>query len=549
MRQRRIGVAIAFEEGQQPVDDLVVADDGDAVALGGGGRTGLGVGGPQGWIRETKAHIGGCTCKIRAKARGRSVGRYFRELPGQPLAGKTVAVVHAAWHSCGSYQVNVSQIAAYRALGARVLSIAMMDAHRSAAPSTAPLARLSRGDAATLARTAAFIPARRFPRSPPALLVDGWWRLIHGDQASWLIELAKRAPLPEGLEERIDRPHPHQSLFHAALRRDAEARAACPVLLETQDIQARQYVLRNKGGFFIPPYATYDDMLQIELDWMRRADLCVASQRGRASRLPAAAPGGAPCAHLSGRARVAAARADASIIIVASDNYANYLSLRWFLQRGRAAGAGGARVAIYGNIDSGVKSRDRRFTRRIARCFKGRVDDIGAVYANAGCVLLPTVEGHGLSIKAVEALSCGAPLVATPLAFRGMQVDPTRALAMWRWREEAEQFAAALARRAGSGRPGRDAATRQRDTRRLYEEAFSPQAYARTLGEQRVLETLLRHEAAPSLAGRRVALSFRPGTPAAPIASCSGRSPPIARSAPTFPRSPSASIRASSRLA
>ena len=41
-------------------------------------------------------------------------------------------------------------------------------------------------------------------------------------------------------------------------------------------------MLRNKGGFFIPPYATYDDMLKIELAWMRRADLCVASQRGGA---------------------------------------------------------------------------------------------------------------------------------------------------------------------------------------------------------------------------------------------------------------------------
>ena len=33
-----------------------------------------------------------------------------------------------------------------------------------------------------------------------ALLKKGWWPLIHGDHASWLVELAKRAPLPEGLD-------------------------------------------------------------------------------------------------------------------------------------------------------------------------------------------------------------------------------------------------------------------------------------------------------------------------------------------------------------
>ena len=120
--------------------------------------------------------------------------------------------------------------------------------------------------------------------------------------------------------------------------------------------------------------------------------------------------------------------------------------------------------------------------RRIARLFKGRVDDIGAVYANAGCVLLPTVEGHGLSIKAVEALSCGAPLVATPLAFRGHAGRSAR-IEQCRARRERR----AISRGSGARRRLAPTAARRRshetsDTRRLYEESFSPQAYARTLG-------------------------------------------------------------------
>lgn len=395
----------------------------------------------------------------------------------RPFAGKTVAVVHAAWHSCGSYQVNVSQIAAYRALGARVISVAMMD----------DLARRPPGGA----RWPSYIEAsrdigadRRYYSGAPfsslasGLLIDGWWRLIHGDQASWLVELAKRTPLPEGFErETIDFIHANHYFtlpFVETLMRGRKV----PVVLETQDIQARQYVLRNKGGFFIPPYATYDDMLEVELSWMRRADLCAhlneEEHRDFQKLLPEArhaliypAVASAPLAR--GR----------DIVIVASDNYGNYMSLRWFLEE-VAPLAGAARVAIYGNIDGGVKRRDAGLYEAHRALFKGRVDDIGAVYANAGCVLLPTVEGHGLSIKAVEALSSGAPLVATPLAFRGMQVDPAK-LGNVALAENARQFAA-LWREAQARTERGDAADAARsDTRRLYEDAFSPEAYARAL--------------------------------------------------------------------
>ena len=148
------------------------------------------------------------------------------EIAAAPLAGKTVAVVHAAWHSCGSYQVNVSQIAAYRALGARVLSIAMMDALGPAAPQGA------RWEAYLAATRDIGADRRYFSGAPtsgalaaPRFLIDGYWRLIHGDQASWLIELAKRAPLPAGFEaESIDLIHANH-YFTLALRRHVETRA------------------------------------------------------------------------------------------------------------------------------------------------------------------------------------------------------------------------------------------------------------------------------------------------------------------------------------
>ncbi len=414
------------------------------------------------------------------RAGGETTGRAMApEGADRPLAGKTVAVVHAAWHSCGSYQVNVGQLAAYRALGARVLSIAIMD-DLARAPPKDPRWR------DYIAATQDLPADRRFYSGAPisslwtsALLKDGWWPLIHGDQASWLIALAKRAPAPAGVEnETIDLIHAnHYFTLPFALRL---ARRRAPVIVETQDIQARQYMLRNQGGFFIPPYATYDEMLATELDWMKRADLCVhlneeehlAFQRLLPQARHALIYPAAPPAPLAGNGR--------DIIIVASDNYGNYVSLRWFLEQVLPR-APEVSVTIYGNIDAGVKRRDPTLYEANRTLFKGRVADLGAIYAAAGCILLPTTEGHGLSIKAVEALSCGAPLIATRQAFRGMGVDPAR-LGNVVLAEDAEGFAAAVRDMAAKLRASETPANcGESDTRRLYERSFSSAAYARAL--------------------------------------------------------------------
>lgn len=392
------------------------------------------------------------------------------------MAGKTVAVVHAAWHSCGSYQVNVAQIAAYRALGARVLSVAMMDDLASRPPGGARWR-------AYVAATHDIGADRRFFSGPPfaglasRLLVDGWWRLIHGDQASWLIELARRAPLPDGFgEETVDLIHANH-YFTLPFVETLKNGRRIPVVLETQDIQARQYVLRNKGGFFIPPYANYDNMLKVELDWMRRADLSAHLNEEEFHDFRDLLPDSRHALIYPAVPEVPRA-AGRDVIIVASDNYANYVSLRWFLEEVVPL-SGGARVAIYGNIDGGVKRRDGALYEAHRALFRGRVDDIGSVYANAGAVLLPTIEGHGLSIKAVEALCCGAPLVATPLAFRGMKVDP-HALGNVALADDAAQFARHW-REAQERADRGETPPLESDTRRLYESSFSPQAYARTL--------------------------------------------------------------------
>jgi polysaccharide biosynthesis protein PslH len=54
----------------------------------------------------------------------------------------------------------------------------------------------------------------------------------------------------------------------------------------------------------------------------------------------------------------------------------------------------------------------------------GFVDDLAPCYARARCVVVPLTEGAGTPLKFVEALAYGVPIVATPLAARGLQVKP-----------------------------------------------------------------------------------------------------------------------------
>ncbi len=54
---------------------------------------------------------------------------------------------------------------------------------------------------------------------------------------------------------------------------------------------------------------------------------------------------------------------------------------------------------------------------------KGFVPDLRDLYATAGCVAVPLLEGGGSPLKFVEALAFGVPVVATPRAAAGLEVN------------------------------------------------------------------------------------------------------------------------------
>jgi glycosyltransferase involved in cell wall biosynthesis len=340
-----------------------------------------------------------------------------------PLAGRNVAIVHPAWHSCGTYRVVLGQVAAYRALGARVAPVAICDLPgytphrawrwRSFVEATPELSQGERWFGGPRFRA---FGALRF-------LHDVLWPYLHGDQAVIRAGAAERAELALGLtNRRFDLVHCNHFFLMPVAKRLARG---APILLDSHDLQARQFALMNEHMPWLRPRATYDDMLARELALMSGADLLLHLNAQEYDDFRALLPQKEHALLYPSAPEAPLGPGGEDILLVASNNSANVDSVCWFL-REVLAGARIPHLRIVGNVDAGVKARDPALYAAYRASFVGRVDDPGAAYATARLALLPTISGHGLSIKTVEALASGLPLIATSHAFRGMRLDATR---------------------------------------------------------------------------------------------------------------------------
>jgi glycosyltransferase involved in cell wall biosynthesis len=251
----------------------------------------------------------------------------------------------------------------------------------------------------------------------------------------------------------------------------------CPVVLDTHDVQSRQYVLRNAAAWCLPPRATYERMLKTELDWLRRADLLLHLNSEEEMLFRALLPRNEHKLLYPAVEPVPRTSTGRDFVLVASDNVPNVISVEWFL-REVLPQADEIPLAIYGNIGRAIQKRHPALYKRFCRCFRGPLENIAAAYETAACVLLPTLEGHGLSIKTIEALSCGAPLIATQHAFRGINIDPVL-LPNVAIANDAAGFASALRGMAMQRRSQLDSSNWA--ARPIYEEHFSPATYQREL--------------------------------------------------------------------
>ena len=394
-----------------------------------------------------------------------------------PLAGRKIALVHPAWHSCGTYRVVLGQIAAYRALGAEVYPIAV-----ATDPGYAPERDWIWRD---FARHTAELDggARFFAGAPfravlgPRFLRDVLWPYLHGDQAVIRTGLAERAEVsPEAAAQTYDLVHCNHFFMMPLAQRLARGRA--PIALDTHDLQARQFALMNERMLWLPPRVSYDAMLAQELSAMRGADLLLHLNAAEQEEFAALLPQRRHALLYPAVPEAPTGPGGPDIVLVSSNNSANVDSVIWFL-REVAPLAPGVVVKIAGNVDAGVRARAPQDYERYKDWFVGRVDDLGAVYANARLALLPTIGGTGLSIKSVEAMASGLPLIATTLALRGMSAEAAglEGLAL---ADSPQDFARAMTGAAARA-PLTPAARRAGAVRAYYDGHFSQAAYERNL--------------------------------------------------------------------
>jgi polysaccharide biosynthesis protein PslH len=394
-----------------------------------------------------------------------------------PFAGRTVVLIHPAWHSCGSHQVFVSQARAYRSLGATVHSLAVADAPGWVVGSRPHRAYLA-------ATTDLVADTRHYAAMPLYRVIEPRFiaaakKLLHGNAADVLPETVRRAKLPEKLRElsRIDLIHcNHFFCMPAAVA--LRAKRDCPILLDTHDVQARQFALRNETALRLPPRATFDEMIELEIAQMNAATLLIHLNNEEAETMRRFLPAKQHALVYPAIKQIPPGSGGSDFIIVASANYPNYLSVAWFLKEILPL-VSDMPIRIIGNIDMEFRSRAPALFRQYAGLFAGRIDDLDSAYASAAAILLPTTTGHGISIKTIEALSCGAPLIATREAFRGMDIDPAT-LANVDLVSDGAGFAAAMRRLATAPKAAIDTRL-QSDTRRLYEKLFAFEAYKKAL--------------------------------------------------------------------
>ncbi len=125
-------------------------------------------------------------------------------------------------------------------------------------------------------------------------------------------------------------------------------------------------------------------------------------------------------AALSGRDRPA----EAGFIFVGVEHIANVKALEWFYENvWPRFGETSPKISIIGSVSDKFSQHCPDIFQKHRSHFLGHVDDLAPHYAAAAAVLAPMVSGRGISVKTIEAVGAGKPVVGMPHAFRGIASD------------------------------------------------------------------------------------------------------------------------------
>ena len=254
-------------------------------------------------------------------------------------------------------------------------------------------------------------------------------------------------------------------------------------VLESHDLMTAQYLRRNDSPVRFEQaqatefslYDLYDKVLMVneqeaefarartktEVAYVARA-VELAQQTDRSSKedgLPSPSPS-----------------TPYDLLFVGSAQIANIEGANWFYSNifRPLLKPAGLRWAIAGSVCGQLSIDDEQVLRL------GVVDDLAATYRQAKVVVVPLFQGTGISIKTLEALGQGKPVVTTPCGRRGLSAAADDVLICRSFVDDPQETAGDLLRLCDSAdlqaEYGRRAAA-------FIEEHFSARAYDRRMDE------------------------------------------------------------------
>lgn len=393
------------------------------------------------------------------------------------LNKKNIAIIFPAWTNCGTYRVVVGQIAAYAEMGANIYPIAI-----SMTPNATPENKSKWRGFLASAHEIRDICHLGGPPLAPLLSYDYLWNALwpyfHGNHAkirTWLIEHARLSQEIEA--QKFDLIHCNHFFSMPVAKRLAKEKI--PILLETHDIQARQFEIMNKLNWCLKPKVTYEQLLVEELAQLKQASALIHLNAEEKSLFESLLPNKKHILLYPSVNKITLSSPGDEIVMIAANNPPNLESICWLLDK-VAPKTKNFSVSIYGDADKGMQKFFPELFNKFKSSFKGEIRRLEEAYQNAKAIILPAISGHGLSIKTVEALSTGLPLIATSIAFRGMDF-PTQNLQGVFIADTAENFAKALDKNILANTSLDNKITKPQGTVEFYDKTFSPAQYKENL--------------------------------------------------------------------
>jgi glycosyltransferase involved in cell wall biosynthesis len=329
-------------------------------------------------------------------------------------------LVRPVWLKSGSARLQDEQLAYFASHGRPILEL-IVEPVRATRHRSAIVRAILEDRASSPSGVVCFTMSRSGLLPRLAFFARRGATLLRSTYTGQFAEMSRLCPIPSVVMNLARERRVAFALVHHYFRLPFVAPLAksMPIWLETQDVQAVLQVQHGNVNMVTGKPDPFPRMLADEMRWVRSADAVVAISE---SELPTfiehvGAEKVFLCQPPIATALLAgdeSAVPPFDILLVASENPGNRASLKWFMaQVWPAVRAAGLNCIVVGSIGGNV--RDPQGLQ-----FAGTVERLAPWYASARVVAIPTIEGTGIGIKTIEAMSTGVPIVATTLAYRGL---------------------------------------------------------------------------------------------------------------------------------